>query len=65
LTDSNETEFSPQIFEKYSNTKFHVNLSSGSRVVACGRKDGGREGRTDGRTGMTKPIISSQFCERA
>ena len=29
-------EFSPQIFEKCSNTKFHQNRSSGSRVVACG-----------------------------
>jgi hypothetical protein len=32
-------EFSRQIFEKYSNTKFHENLSSGSRVVSCGRTD--------------------------
>jgi len=29
-------ELSRQIFEKYSNTKFHENLSSGSRVVPCG-----------------------------
>jgi len=35
-----------QIFEKYSNTKFHQNPSSGSRVVQCGPM----EGRTD----MTK-----------
>jgi len=26
-------EFSQQIFEKYSNTKFHENSSGGSRVV--------------------------------
>jgi len=33
-------EFSRNIFEKkYSNTKFHENLSSGSRVVPCGRTD--------------------------
>jgi hypothetical protein len=32
-------EFSRQIFEKYSNIKFHENPSSGSRVVACGRAD--------------------------
>ena len=32
LSDFNETEFSPQIFEKYSNIKFRENLSSGSRV---------------------------------
>jgi len=28
---------SRQISEKYSNTKFHENLSSGGRVVPCGR----------------------------
>jgi len=33
-------EFSKQIFEKYSNVKFHENTSSGSRVVSCGRTDG-------------------------
>ena len=32
--------FSRQIFEKYSNTKFHENQSSGSRVIPCGRIDG-------------------------
>jgi hypothetical protein len=26
--------------EKYSNTKFHETLSSGRRVVPCGRRDG-------------------------
>jgi hypothetical protein len=29
-------EFSPQIFEKYSNIKFQENPSSGSQVVPCG-----------------------------
>jgi len=29
-------EFSQQIFEKYSNAKFHNNPSSGSRGFACG-----------------------------
>jgi hypothetical protein len=29
-----------QIFDKYSNTKFHENPSCGSRVVASGRTDG-------------------------
>jgi len=28
-------EFSLQIFEKFSNIKFHGNPSSGSRVVQC------------------------------
>ena len=33
-------EFSRQIFEKYSNIKFHENPSRGSRVVPCRRTDG-------------------------
>ena len=32
-------EFSGQLFEKYSNNKFHENPSNGSRVVPCGRTD--------------------------
>ena len=32
-------EFSRQIFEKYSNIKFHENPFIGSRVVPCGRTD--------------------------
>jgi len=43
-------EFSQQIFEKYSDIKFHKNPSSGSRVVPCGQ--------TDGRTDMTKPTVA-------
>ena len=35
--------YSLQIFGKYSNTKFHVNPSTGSPVVTCGRKDGQRD----------------------
>jgi hypothetical protein len=42
-------EFSRQIFEKYSNTKFHENPSSGSRVL---------RGRTEGQTDMTKLIVA-------
>jgi len=51
-------EFSGQFFEKYSNTKFNENPSSGTRVVLCGR--------TDGRTDRNKEINSrfSQFCEK-
>ena len=45
-----KTEFSRQILKNYSNTKFHENPSSGSRVVPCGQ--------TDGRTDMTKIIIA-------
>jgi hypothetical protein len=29
-------EFSEQILEKYSNTKFHENPSIGSQVIPCG-----------------------------
>ena len=32
-------EHSPQSFEKYSNINFHENLSSGRRIVQCGRTD--------------------------
>jgi len=32
-------EFSRQIFEKYSNIKFHENPSIGSRVVPFGQTD--------------------------
>ena len=58
LSDFKELEFSWQIFEKYSDIKFHENPSSGSRVVAWGLTggltdgltDGMTDGRTDGRT---------------
>ena len=43
-------KFSWQIFEKYSNIKFHENPSSGSRVVPWGR--------TDRQTDMTKLIVA-------
>jgi hypothetical protein len=39
-------EYSPQIFEKYSNTIFHENPSSGSRVFQMRKTD------------MTKPIVA-------
>jgi hypothetical protein len=31
-------DFSPHVAEKYSNTKFHENLSNGGRVAPCGQK---------------------------
>jgi hypothetical protein len=34
-----KVEVSLQIFEKYSNIKFHENRFNGSRVVPCGRSD--------------------------
>jgi len=56
-------EISQQIFEKYSNTKFHENPFNGSRVVPCGM--------TDERTNRSKDrhdeatIRFSQLCECA
>jgi hypothetical protein len=47
-------EFSRQIFEKCSNTKFHENPSSGSIVVPCRRT----EGRTDRQTDMAKLTVA-------
>jgi hypothetical protein len=41
-------KFSRQIFEKYSNIKFHENPSSGCRVVPRGQTD----------TGMTKLVVA-------
>jgi hypothetical protein len=49
-------EFSGQIFEKYSNIKFH-NPSSGSRVIP--------RGWTDGQTDMTKPIVNFRNFAKA
>jgi hypothetical protein len=34
-----KSEFSQQLFEKYSNIELNEKLSSGSRVVPCGRTD--------------------------
>jgi len=45
-----ELEFSRQIFENSSNIKFHVNPSSGSRIVGSQQ--------TDGRPDMTKLILT-------
>jgi len=51
-------KFSRRIFEEYSNTKFHGNPSSWSRIFPCGKTDG-RTTRYDGASSR-----SSQFCER-
>jgi hypothetical protein len=53
FSDFNQIEFSRQIFEKFSNTKFHENPSSASRVVPM-RTNRKRDGRTD----TTKPIVA-------
>jgi hypothetical protein len=49
-------EYSEQVFEKYSNIKFHEYPSSGSRVVSV---------RTDRRTDMTKLIVTSRNFAKA
>jgi len=46
-------KFSRQTFEKYSNTKFHENPSSGSPVVPSGQKD------------MTKLIVTFRNFTKA
>jgi len=46
-------EFSPQIFEKYLNTKFHENPFNGSGVVPSGRTD------------MTKLIVAFRNFAKA
>jgi hypothetical protein len=48
-------EFSRQIFDKYSNIKFHKNPSSGSRDVPCGQTNGHDEANS----------CFSKFCGRA
>jgi hypothetical protein len=45
-----KTEFSRQIFEKYTDIKLHENPFSGSRIVPCGQ--------TDRQTDMTKIIVA-------
>jgi hypothetical protein len=40
LSDVNKICIFQQVFERYSNIKFHENSSSGSLVVPCGRTDG-------------------------
>ena len=46
-----DLELYREIFEKYSNIKFHENPSGGGRVVPCGWRDR--------RTDMTKLILAS------
>jgi len=54
IIDLMKLEFSHRFFfEKYSNIKFHENLSSVSRVVPCGRTD------------MTKLIVAFRYFVNA
>ena len=57
LSYFNETSIFRQIFEKFSNIKFHENPSSGRWVVPCGRN----ERRTDGQTATTKLIVAFRY----
>ena len=50
-------KFTRQIFEKYSNIKFHENPSSGSLDVQFVRTRGHRRAE-GGRTDMTKVIVA-------
>jgi len=52
-------DFTRQIFEKYSDIKFHEDPSSSSRVP-CGRTDGPTVKRTDTdrQTDMTKSVVA-------
>jgi len=54
VSDFNETWLYWTCFEKYSNTKFHENSSSGSQVVPCRLMDG----QTDRQTDMTKLTVT-------
>ena len=54
-----KSKFSPQIFKKYSNIKFHKNPSSGSQAVPCAQTD--RQTNTE--TVTKKPAVT--FCNFA
>jgi hypothetical protein len=54
-------EFSPQIFEKFSNIKFYKNPSNWSRVVPCGWT----EAQTDGQTNLTKLLVAFRNFAKA
>ena len=56
LSDLNENWILSTSFRKASNSKFHENSSSESRVVPCGRK----HGRTGRQPGLTKLIVVSR-----
>jgi len=47
-------EFSREIFEKFSNDRYHENSFRGSRIVPCGQKNG----RTDGHD-----VANSRFSQ--
>jgi hypothetical protein len=54
-------EFSRQIFEKYSKTKFHKNLSTVSRAV-CSIQTEGRTDLTNVREKSNNPFPKFRYC---
>ena len=58
LLDINETLIYQQVFKKYSNMKFHENLSNGSQVFPCRQTDGWTDRHNKDNS------YFSQFCER-
>jgi hypothetical protein len=54
-----DIKFPLEIIERYYNTKFLENPSSGSRVVPCGRRDRQKDRHDEANSRF------SQFCERA
>jgi len=53
------TEFSQHIYDKYSNTKFHRNSSSGNRIFLCRQTDRRRDRHGEANRSFPK------LCERA
>jgi len=52
---------SRQIFAKYSNTKFHENPSSGSRVVPFGRTDKWTDRRAKANSRISQTCLKSEW----
>jgi hypothetical protein len=62
-----ELEFSLQIFQKYSDIKFHETPTRWSRVVSYGWTDGQINGQKEGETdrNMTKLVVTSRNFAKA
>jgi hypothetical protein len=59
-------EFSRQIFEKYSNIKFHKIRPMKAELFHADRwKDGRTDRPTDGQTDMTKLVVAFRKFENA
>ena len=62
LSHLTKPDFSRQIFEMPSHSKFYENPFSGSRVVACGQMDGQTDRQTD-RHDKAKRVTSRNFAK--